>query len=478
MGAGKTVAMMVWNTCENDSRVIKEATSLASAGYSVNVVCLKADHLPDVETRDGVTYRRVARMVGPVRDRVDSVVSVLSLVAVLLLAASAAFGVALFGRWLGGRGSAPAEVAVAMVVTLGLGVIIGRLKVRKVRHLIVRGVLRPIRMRVLWVLYRVLTFRLVYYAMGQTVLELRPDVVHAHDLQTLPAAVRLAEAAGAKLVYDSHELSLNVSNPPIKPLRWWMKGVERRAIRKAGFVTTVSQGIADILQSRYEVKRPIVIYNAPPTAGADETSRNVRDDLSLDPSVPLALYVGAPSFHRGLEVLVDALAILPEFHLALVGPRNEEWETELLARAGASAARMHFLDAVPIGELLGYLSSADVGVIAYQNICLNHEHCMPNKLFETTLAGVPLVVANLRDLRGFVEEHGVGRAADEKDPAAIARAIREVAADETLRPAGERLVRLREEFGWEAQGRRLVEAYRGLVPATAAMEGSAPSIAQ
>ena len=52
------VLMVVDNTCEYDSRVIKEAEALYSAGYQVCVLCRASDHLPDKVVINGVGYSR------------------------------------------------------------------------------------------------------------------------------------------------------------------------------------------------------------------------------------------------------------------------------------------------------------------------------------------------------------------------------------------------------------------------------------
>ena len=51
--------MIVGNPCVYDTRVIKEAETLARGGYDVRVLCQKADGVADVETRNGVEYVRV-----------------------------------------------------------------------------------------------------------------------------------------------------------------------------------------------------------------------------------------------------------------------------------------------------------------------------------------------------------------------------------------------------------------------------------
>lgn len=470
-GDGTPVAMMVWNTCENDSRVIKEATSLASAGYQVTVVCLAADHLPDLETKAGVTYQRVGRVFGPIRDRVDMILSSVGVLVVAVFGAAVIAGLGM-GVWQlagWGAGAERAPLAAAIVGVFVLGGLVGtRFKPRRMMaraRTLVRNITKkiPIRNRLLLAIYRVLTFRLVYLTMGDAVTALAPAVIHAHDLQTLPAGARLAKTLNASLVYDSHELATHVSTRPPLFFRLWMGWKERRSIPVADRVLTVSGGIAEHLERKYRIRRPDLVFNSPPTV-TTSSGTTVRDDLGLGAEVPLALYVGALTANRGLEQTVDTLGLLPEFHLACVGPRQDEWESDMRARARKSASedRLHFLDPVPIERLIDYLSTADVGVIAIQNITLSYWFTMPNKLFETVLAGVPVVVADLPHLRDFVETNNVGVVADQTDPAAIASAVRQVAARPDFRPGAGHLARLREQYGWEAQARRLVEIYAGL----------------
>lgn len=60
MSRKKRVAMIVPNVCDPDYRVIKQAESLAQAGYEVRVYCIwrHGRGIPLQETLNGVTYIR------------------------------------------------------------------------------------------------------------------------------------------------------------------------------------------------------------------------------------------------------------------------------------------------------------------------------------------------------------------------------------------------------------------------------------
>ncbi|MGH8491019.1 MAG: glycosyltransferase family 4 protein [Gammaproteobacteria bacterium] len=296
------------------------------------------------------------------------------------------------------------------------------------------------------------------------IMRFKPDVIHAHDLATLPIAAQAATAVGAKIVYDAHELErhrngLNflgrVSNAII----------EARSIHKADRVITVCGSIADFLAATYKIMRPAVVMNAPDPSEQHTVPRTIRDSIGLKRDIPLAVYVGNVTFGRGLEKSVEALQHCKEFHLALLGPRVASVEQELLDLAGQRGVldRVHVLDSVSPHDVVPYIISADVGVIPIQDVCLSYRFCLPNKIFEMTFAGIPVCVSDLPEMRAFVESERTGLIMDQTDPKDIARAMREAYRDRhQLRATGDRLERIKKRYSWSTQVEQLLSVYRDL----------------
>src|SRR5215210_7785875 len=67
------------------------------------------------------------------------------------------------------------------------------------------------------------------------------DVVHANDLETLPAAYLLARESGSRLVYDAHELYADFDPDAPRAARALLTFLERRLARRADAVVTVSE---------------------------------------------------------------------------------------------------------------------------------------------------------------------------------------------------------------------------------------------
>jgi glycosyltransferase involved in cell wall biosynthesis len=126
--------------------------------------------------------------------------------------------------------------------------------------------------------------------------------------------------------------------------------------------------------------------------------------------------------------------------------------------------RVRFVGWISHKELLTYAASADVGVEPTQSTCLSYRYALGNKTFEYLMAGLPIGVSDQPHRRRIVEKYGVGEVFDEKDPRSIGQAIDSIVSDEERYQEMRRKARqaAREEFNWEVQAKKLIEAYSGL----------------
>jgi len=300
----------------------------------------------------------------------------------------------------------------------------------------------------------------------------RPDIIHAHDIYTLPAGVMLARRYGAKLVYDAHEYE------PARATKQPEDGgalaalLENDCFKYVDAMITVSESIAHLYAARYA--GPIeVVMNSPElstgrvSAPSSELSNlSVRASVGLEPHVPLLVFTGGiGGEHRGLDKVVAALPYLDGFHLAILGPRvtrSDRWLMECAKSAGVQH-RLHLAPSVDARQVPNAISSANIAIIPMQDMCVNHKFAMPNKLFEAAFAGLPLCVSDLPEMRKFVETLGIGRTMDQTDPAKIAEAIRDVYENRSNYQATEASrERLLEEYSWAAQQEKLLSLYAGL----------------
>ncbi|MDO5735589.1 MAG: glycosyltransferase [Propionibacteriaceae bacterium] len=299
--------------------------------------------------------------------------------------------------------------------------------------------------------------------------DLRPDVLHAHHPQVLLAArdaLRILREQGhaVKFYYDARENFAGIPDMEqgLRAAHEALIACEAAMIGEADAVSTVSEPIADVLRENYALAaRPSVFLNMPPlTPLAGPTT--VREAAGLGPDVPVVLYSGTMSWARGIETIVRGIAHMPpEAHLVIVSvplPHPMIPKLEALAAEHGLADRLHFVGPVSQDQLLHYLSGADVAVHPLPGGSPNHDAAMPNKLFEYLHAGLPLVVSDAKLMAAFVSDNGVGRVFTSEDPVSFGEQVGATLAD----LPSERVHEVAATYSWQGQEGAIISLYNSL----------------
>lgn len=496
------VAAVVLNSVSRDARVLKEADSLAQAGYDVTVFGIRdnRDNTPETIRESGVRIVRVDWKAKSFRALARFLrLTTLGLVLVLLAAAIAMGGATARAiEWLVTPVSAAVVLVLAglMVARLGFTAAEGfsrsaaivesagghRLPAshgassRARRRRLAAGLRRRIGARRggvkrVWKATRVWLAR----RFGRVALERElllavsaydPDVVHCHDLVTVPIGIRAKRATKAMLVYDAHEIYEEVSQmTDWRRVRF--RAMQRRVSRQVDAFITVNDSIHDYLRARYP-KLPVgsVICNAVlrPDAPPHDDGR-LRAAAAVSDEQRILLYQGGFARHRGLDILVRAAPLLPsDWTLVMMG--WGAYEPELLRIADeVDPERQHvrFIPGAPHAELRSWTAGASLGVIPYENVCLNHWFCSPNKLWEYPTAGVPILASPYPVLRDVVLGNEIGLLLDDPaTPQGIADAVAGLEPDDLTamrRNAAEFIAR----DNWTKYEARLLSLYDSLL---------------
>lgn len=297
-------------------------------------------------------------------------------------------------------------------------------------------------------------------------------VVHANDLDVLPAAFILARLWRAVLIYDSHELWVEQDLPWTPFYRRLLSAVEGLLIHKAAVVVTVNGAIADELARRYGIATPLVVMNCP------EAPAMIAVDAPLEaPSTqPLqVIYQGLLSPNRGLEQLVEAVAKTPGVALTLRGPGILRGPLqERIDRLGL-ADRVSLLPPVPMVDLVPALGGFSVGVVPILPVGKSYELCSPNKLFEYMCAGLAVVCSDLPVMREVVDTAASGLLVPPGDVDAMARVLSRLADDRPLllRLRRNALQAARERFNAEHEQAKLRTLYERVLACAVSTERAA-----
>lgn len=293
----------------------------------------------------------------------------------------------------------------------------------------------------------------------------RPDIVHAHEAKGLPIGHRAARACGAKLIYDAHELYRDMTNAGSFSWHDWLYRKESRLMRGCAAIIACNQDRAEIMHKEYGAPFvPTVIENLPPYREAI-TSTYLRDYLATRSLVPkhIVLHQGAMMPGRGIETVIDAVPeLIDGATIVFVGPSDPRYLETLKERVKALGVedRCVLHPAVDHAKLFPITCSADVGVVTYQPVSRNNIYCAPNKLYEYSQAGLPIVGADLPPIRRYLSDTGTGELMDPGDATTIAQAINTLLEDaERYASARRNGLEAAKRYCWEAGEASLLALY-------------------
>jgi glycosyltransferase involved in cell wall biosynthesis len=312
----------------------------------------------------------------------------------------------------------------------------------------------------------------------EAVLEAAPDtdVYHAQSLVCLPVVRAAARRSGGRFVYDVADYHTEAARLARMPafVRSAVRRRERSWAREASAFLAVSDPVADLVSERWDVPRPSVLLNCPPAWRPHEPgavlSDLIREATDIAPERPIILYQGGFSVDRGVEELLAAASdpVIERLDAAVVFMGYGRLEAMLLEAASRDRRRIHVLPAVPPDELLPWTASADVSFVGQPPRTLNQRMNLPNKLFESLMAGVPVIVSKGNEQCRLVSREQVGGCVDVDDPHAIAvgcaALLQAPEADRLALRAHCREVAL-ERYTWEGNVQGLLDVYRRLAGA-------------
>lgn len=291
--------------------------------------------------------------------------------------------------------------------------------------------------------------------MESVALALKPDIVHCHDLDTLYAGHQIAQKTGALLVYDSHEiyLELHFLHPMLKPQ---YAQIEADIFPKIDGFVTVSPAIGRILTEKYSTDiEPVVLYNG---------GTHYVDAVTPVAELPRLFFQGAFATDRNNLELIQAMAHLKgkaTLTLQGWGPDEEEF-TRLIKELQLEETVFVIPPCGPL-EVVESASNYDIGVINSKCIDENFKNTLPNKLFDYMCAGLAIASTDLPPIKEIIEEHDCGIAYEQRGIEHTARVLEELISDR------ERVARMKQHsldaapiYVWAAQGKKLQALYGSL----------------
>lgn len=260
----------------------------------------------------------------------------------------------------------------------------------------------------------------------QTAVELQPDLIHANDWQTLPVAIRTAEATGAKVLLDLHEYSpLQYENR--RSWRLWRHPMVNYFLRRYGPAVDTYVTVGQLIAERYRKTFgfPLqVVMNAPRVTAE-------RPFRPTDPKQINLIHHGVAVPDRKLELMIEMMALLDKrftLHLMLVCS-DRAYCAELQRRAAAEVpGRIHFHEPVAPAQIADRIADYDIGIFILPFTSFSYEAALPNKFFEFVAAGLAVCIGPSPEMKQLSERYDFGIVASDFEAATVANTLNALSA--------------------------------------------------
>jgi len=281
------------------------------------------------------------------------------------------------------------------------------------------------------------------------------DVLHCHDLDTLPIGIKLKKKLGLPLIYDAHEIwGYMVMRDFPKLLIDYFFRKEKRLIKHVDRVITVNEPLRGYF-SKISNKPITIVMNCKPLQGTEyEQPKNDRFTL---------IYIGTLGPSRFLIELADIIKEMPNVYCKIGGAGKSEY-VDALKRKCSDIPNVDFVGKVPFEQVLPMTKKADAIACMTDPKHKNNSSALANKQFEALVCGRPIICTKNTYPGQFTEQHSVGITVDFSKEG-LRKGI------ELLRDRPD----LCEQFGrralekaiigynWEAQGEKLLNVYNLMV---------------
>lgn len=284
------------------------------------------------------------------------------------------------------------------------------------------------------------------------------DLYHVHDFELWPVAV-LLRAFGKKVVVDVHE---DVPAQIIQ--RDWIPSFLRRPLSMvAKFLennlSRIVTGLIVVDDSLYKrfirYQANVVIVRNYPIVDPSKSNHEVSYDEQ-----PFNVWsLGGATDERCVGTIISASEQFQAGEISVAGGingsyREFDWHKSRCRYVGR-------LDKPKVNEVY---QQASVLIVMFSDQP-NHQEIKSNRLYESMLAGKPVIVSNLNNWQDFIERHKCGIAVEPSSSESLSSAIQFLrdnpgeASEMGIR--GKRAVE--RELNWATQFRALKDFYKGTI---------------
>jgi len=271
-----------------------------------------------------------------------------------------------------------------------------------------------------------------YLDIRRSIRRIRPDFMYKRHARFDVGAIRAARDERVPLVLEVNCLFAGPGYHAFEPMTLGAVAarLERAALESSDVVLAVSTPLARDIESMASVRATVMPNGADPERfdPARANPGRIRAHHGLGGSLIIG-WAGVIREWHGLELLIDAMASLPDARLLIVGDGPERPGIERRAAALGIGDRVVITGRVAHDEMPDYVAAMDIAVVASDGTGV----ASPMKLLEYMAMGRPVVAPCLDNIRDLVTDGVDGVLFTPGDGAGLADVLRRHAEDASAR---------------------------------------------
>ena len=278
----------------------------------------------------------------------------------------------------------------------------------------------------------------------------KKNLLFSNDLDTLLPNYLLSLLQQKTLVFDSHELFSEIPELVTKPRikNFWLY-LEKKLIPKLKNVITVSNSIKNHYLNLYGVSATVV-RNIPKIQKIDPKEFDVNTDEKK-----IILYQGAVNIGRGIELMIDTMPLLDKYLFIVIGDGDILKELKEKVKLQNLNNKVKFLGKKSPEELKKLTLSASIGMSLEEDLGLNYRYALPNKVFDYLHANIPVIIADLPEMRALIEKYSIGEILTERSPEVLAKILKQM----TTKSYKKELAMAKEKLNWSKEKKKLTSIF-------------------
>jgi len=297
-------------------------------------------------------------------------------------------------------------------------------------------------------------FRKAMNSLSKKIGEHNPDIVHAHNLETLDAATSVTKFSNAKLIFDIHE-----DWPTLKRAQNWFLGryyakKQKSLIKNVDAILTVSDELST------DLEKSTVLFNSEAMSVVKKPVENHRFGLN---GIVVG-YIGTLE-KEILKGIIDAGARINAVSLLIIGGPLENQKgynkmiEELEHIAKEKGANTKFTGPLPYSMMNECYTACDILMVDPYSPETLRDNLIPEKLLNAMAYKIPVIVEPYKARKRIVERYKCGIVSDD-----WVKALTKLANDKKLRKKmGQNGFKAFEmNYTWEAQEEKLLKVYNDL----------------